>query len=356
MRTLFATGSTKIDFSGKFLSKGGHLLRIFSQADYEIVNKSSADLLVAFDHNAKSYRSFIKSGGNPQRAFLVRLEPPAVFPSQYKKRVEELYFKIFTPGWIDSGTGQVNLGWVYRYDEDPVNPGESPTRISDRVGKISADLEVLYEEWSKRTILLSMVTGNKVSPLNEANYKIRRKIACDLGRDLLDVYGVLWKSSLYTKIKHRAGVLKFSLLSGHVPNLWNLYGDLFNKYKYTHGQIENKQTVLENSKFSIISENSNKYISEKLFDALISGTIPLYIGPDLKKSGLPIGIAIQISGTSSEIVEIINTLSEFEIRRLLANGRAFLTSGQFLNRWTEESVYKLIAEEIKSSLSITQTP
>jgi len=114
--------------------------------------------------------------------------------------------------------------------------------------------------------------------------------------------------------------------------------------------------VLENSKFSIVSENSNKYISEKLFDALISGTIPLYIGPELKKSGLPIDIAIQISGESSEIVKIINTLSEFDIRRILANGKAFLKSEQFLNYWTEESVYKLIAEEIKSSLSITQTP
>ena len=356
MKTLFATGSTKIDFSGKFLSKGGHLLRIFSQADYKIIDNPSADLLVAFDHSAKSYRSFIKNGGNPQRAFLIRLEPPAVFPRQYKRRTEELYFQIFTPGWIDSGTGQVNLGWVYRYDEDPVNPGESPTRISDRVGKFSTDPEVLYEDWSKRTILLSMITGNKVSPLNEANYRIRRKIASDLGRDFVDVYGVLWKSSLYTKIKHRAGVLKFSLLSGHVPNLLNLYGDLFNKYKYTHGQIENKHKVLENSKFSIVSENSNKYISEKLFDALISGTIPLYIGPELKKSGLPSDIAIQISGESSEIVEILNRLSEFDIRRVLANGKAFLKSEQFLNCWTEESVYKLIAEEIKFSLSFTQTP
>jgi len=87
MKTLFATGSTKIDFSGKFLSKGGHLLRIFSQTDYKIIDNAGADLLVAFDHNAKSYQSFIKNGGDPQRAFLIRLEPPAVFPRQYKRPI-----------------------------------------------------------------------------------------------------------------------------------------------------------------------------------------------------------------------------------------------------------------------------
>ena len=84
-----------------------------------------------------------------------------------------------------------------------------------------------------------------------------------------------------------------------------------------------------------------------MFDALISGTIPLYIGPELHKSGLPKGLAIQISGESNQIVNVINSLSEFEIRKILANGKTFLRSEEFLNFWTEEAVYKRIAEAIE---------
>ncbi len=356
MKSVYATGSTKIDISKRYQSKGGHLLRIFSQMGYRITDDPSSDFMIAFDHNAKSYRSFIRSGGNPKKAFLIRLEPPAVYPVQYKRRIEALYSEIFTPGWVDSNTGYVNLGWVYRYDEDPVNPGESPVTILDRVNRLNDELEFFYANWKKRSILLSMVTGNKVSPINEANYALRREIAKQLGTSILQVYGVLWKENLYTKIKHRAGVLKFSLISGHIPSLKNLYGNLFSRYSYTYGQVKNKHEVLGKSKFSIISENSNSYFSEKLFDALIAGTIPLYIGPDLKKSGLPSDVAIQINGKTNQIPKVLREISETEITNILTNGLAFLKSEQFLNFWTEEAVYSRVAEEIKLKLPFVQTP
>jgi hypothetical protein len=267
-----------------------------------------------------------------------------------------LYSQIFTPGWVDSNTGHVKLGWVYRYDEDPVNPGESPISIFDRVDRLNNESDVFYAKWNKRPVLLSMITGNKVSPVKEANYALRREIAKQLGASILHVYGVLWKDSLYKKIKHRAGVLKFSLLSGHFPSFQNLYGNLFSRYVYTHGQIKNKHEVLEKSKFSVVSENSNNYFSEKLFDALIAGTIPLYIGPDLRKSGLPIDVAIQINGKTNQIPEILSEISETEIINILSNGLAFIKSGHFLNFWTEEAVYLRIAEEIKLKLLFLQTP
>ena len=55
------------------------------------------------------------------------------------------------------------------------------------------------------------------------------------------------------------------------------------KFKNNIGYIvQNKKEFLKNYKFSICFENSKKdgYISEKLFDAFESGTIPIYFGDD----------------------------------------------------------------------------
>ena len=56
--------------------------------------------------------------------------------------------------------------------------------------------------------------------------------------------------------------------------------DMGGKYNNNVGFIKNKLSFLSEYKFSIAMENSegDGYISEKIYDSLISGTIPIYYG------------------------------------------------------------------------------
>ena len=56
--------------------------------------------------------------------------------------------------------------------------------------------------------------------------------------------------------------------------------DMGGKYKNNVGKIKNKIKFLSSYKFSIAMENTegNGYLSEKIFQSFISGTIPIYYG------------------------------------------------------------------------------
>jgi hypothetical protein len=298
-----------------------------------------------FDHNATDYKKYIKLGGARERTVLVRLEPPAIFPRQYTKFIESQYAKIYTPGSIlNIESPDQILGWVHRYDPNPVEPRRE-VHLEANPNETMDSLELL-NKWKNREIPISMVAANKVSPIASQNYEIRRKIASQLDQELLSVYGPLWNDSYLRKMKHRAAVAKFALSQKTVPNPISIYGGLHKKFVTTKGSIPDKHKVMRNSKFCIVVENSNSYFSEKLFDALYDGAIPLYIGPEIKKFFPSNNIGINVSGDPNEIRDIVSSITENEILEILLGGRKFLSSSNFKNNWTEKGVYKRISNEI----------
>ena len=345
MKSVFVSGSTSISLPGKGFSKGGYLLELLAGMGFQLSHDPKSDFLLMFDHNSVDFRRYRKYGGHKDRTILIRLEPPAIFPHQYSKSVEGKYGRIYTPGSIlNLEKSEEILGWVYRYDINPVEPTkevQAETKL-----KFATEPWELLRNWQNRQVKISMVAANKVSPVSNQNYSLRRKIARQLPADLLSVYGPLWNDSYSQKIRHRAAVIKFAFTQGTFPNLISVYGGLHKKYRTTKGQIPNKHEVMKNSKFCIVVENSNTYFSEKLFDALWDGTIPLFIGPDIEKFLRNGSIGINISGDPREILEILDSLSDHEVTDLLQGGRDFIQSAYFRDYWTEEGVYKKVSEEI----------
>jgi hypothetical protein len=109
---------------------------------------------------------------------------------------------------------------------------------------------------------------------------------------------------------------------------------------------------LSKSKFTLVIENSSTYVSEKIFDALINGSIPFYIGPPLKDVSIPPGIVIENNGTSDGIIRHIADLDDTKIRNMLSGARDFLTSKDFESHWIESSVYSQIQSRISIFLSV----
>lgn len=156
----------------------------------------------------------------------------------------------------------------------------------------------------------------------------------------LDLYGTDW--DLYTfMLPHLGKALnKIRILRKVFAKKQTLY----------RGLAANKHSVMRNYKFSICFENAKDipgYITEKIFDSMIAGCIPVYLGaPDIGDH-IPSDCYIQrdIFRNYQELHEYLLCMSDEEYRRRIAAIGSFLGSSgyePFLPRFNASHVAKSI--------------
>jgi hypothetical protein len=316
-------------------------------SNYNIFQSENLDtnIFISINHNSSLLESFLKSNAKNKILILIRLEPFVVFPAQYSKNIEAIYTLIITPGSVaDFRSRNFFVGWPHSFQENPASPtiDENVDYLQLQGNSRDKSLEI----WKKRKINCSMIAANKVSPIADTNYSLRRFIAMNSSPELLEVYGPLWNESIYKKLIHRFKVVHFNLRNQTFVDAKSIYGNLFWKYKTTKGFVPNKYSILDKSRFSLVIENCMEYVSEKLFDTIYAGSIPIYLGPRLADVGLPSSIAFQIDHYSvNELASIVN-MEDKSVLNYLDAGQNFLQSNQYKNFWTESSVYTKIGNKI----------
>lgn len=341
MKSIFVAGSAKVVMPNVGMSKASKLLSILSSNKVQLTIDVGGDFFLSIDHDKSAYKSFIRAGGIPERAFLLRLEPPTVFPSQYNKSIEKKYGYIYSPGSTLQNPSDF-FGWPYQKLANPNIPTLSARSIDDAL-----DFQVVtYSSWVNRSITLSMVAANKVSPSFGRNYSLRRKFAHSLKTLDFQLFGSLWSCSFLKKVRHRLAVARFAIRHGTMPSLLSIWGNLFFRYPRSLGAVSDKHLVLENSKFSLVIENSNTYVSEKLFDSIVNCCIPVYFGPKLSTMGIPEDLAIYYDGPEQGLVDFLKRFTEVEIQHKLDVLSEFLHSKEFKFNWTETAVYTRISKDI----------
>ena len=193
-----------------------------------------------------------------------------------------------------------------------------------------------------------LIAANKVSPTSKSNYRIRRHLAKNLNPKLLYVYGPLWRASIITLIIHRIKVMVYSIRTGYFPNIKEIYGNLFTKYSSFVKEPEDKHKVIREYKYSLVIENSSEYCSEKIFDAMINGSIPIYIGPRNSNVHLPNNLYLWSSGAIDELELLVETFTEKDSADMLKSMKNYFLSDEFSESWQSEKVYEKIAKEIKA--------
>ena len=131
---------------------------------------------------------------------------------------------------------------------------------------------------TKREIRYSMVCSNRNILLGNPDFSLynkRQEIIdfCEKNPSInFHLYGTNWDS-----INCKAGLIYKFLELADKLGFWSLKRKLkLNNYK---GQIKNKFNLLCNSKFNICFENISNYpgyISEKIWDSIAAGSIPVY--------------------------------------------------------------------------------
>ena len=196
--------------------------------------------------------------------------------------------------------------------------------------------------------LVSLIASNKVSFHPKELYSER--VNCikwfeNFHRDDFDLYGYGWELL-------PSGHNFFVKLLKNIPFLSRV---LSKKYKVYKGTVPRKKDALESYKFNIVFENAYSipgYITEKIFDSFVSGTIPVYLGATNVTDFIPSQCFIDMNQFNDyqELYEFMISMTNEDYLAYQKRIKLFLTSniGQ---KFTNEYYYRLVHDSIIDSIS-----
>lgn len=195
----------------------------------------------------------------------------------------------------------------------------------------------------KRDKFCVLIAGNKKStrPLELYSERVNTIRWFERNRPgEFDLYGIGWDRRLFT------GPLPVRALN-RVPVLARLLAERFPSYR---GEAAAKRTLLAGYKFSICYENARDipgYITEKIFDCLMSGCIPVYWGaPDITRY-VPADCFIDRREFASHeaLYAYMSAMSDLERKRRIEAMAAYLNS-EAIRGFTDGYFAETVAGEI----------
>jgi len=281
------------------------------------------DLVIFMNNHSRLLRK-LRSNQPKVQCVLVLWEPRVTRPANFIAKDLNLYDAIFSPSkdWVN-GTKVKFFNWP----------------------QCKADLRKLdQKEWLRRSNIPVMFQANKFSFVRGENYSLRREIINVFGEEL-KVFGRDWNSIKLTSLNLLKGfypvIRDFKQFDISLPK--QIYVRAFNYC----GFIPNKRNELRKSKFSIIVENSSDYVSEKIFESITTGSLVLYVGPDLESFGIPANIVVHCPNDANEIFRMYSEIIRDDRKYLtiVENAVKFHNSKDFYG-FVNENVLSKLAEDI----------
>ncbi|WP_284776278.1 glycosyltransferase family 10 [Agrobacterium sp. lyk4-40-TYG-31] len=245
------------------------------------------------------YQKCVKAGLS-QRISVILYEPEVVAEFSYDKNYHKLFSAIFT--WDEE---LIRLGNRYKKFVYP-QPNFIPLKNT-----------VPFEE---RKLICNFSANKKSSHENEL-YSARIKTIKFFEENCLedfDHYGRGWST----------------------------------EYKSWRGSVEDKEKTMGNYRFNLCYENAinfRGYLTEKIFDSLISGCVPIYLGtPDIhNRVASEAFIDRSQFGSDAELLTFIKSVDQTQWQAYVDAGQAFLASKTY-QKYTPNGIFKLL----KSGLSL----
>jgi len=212
---------------------------------------------------------------------LILSEPSTVVPGQYRKSVLNRFDLVIPAGQI-----RANKLGIKSWAPNPYN---------FKIQKINNEL---------RTEELVMINAAKFSANKNSLYGLRRSVSKELNlRNIgYKLVGENWRMPKTKELRERIWAVRKEVGAGNFPHLIEAFSNFFYNYPEYIGRVDNKINELTKYKYALIIENEADYISEKLFDAICAGCVPVYIGHDLSSFKKLSRCVIQIEPKVNEII------------------------------------------------------
>ena len=136
---------------------------------------------------------------------------------------------------------------------------------------------------------------------------------------------------------------------------------VFQSYNFYKGVIKRKQEALDKHKFCLCFENVKDidfFITEKIFDHFINGTVPIYFGSNNIHNKIPSDTFIDYRKFKNvnEMFKFISKIDEKAFQKYQDNIFNFLVSDnskEFQSKHVSEMVFKKIINTYKSKKTLT---
>lgn len=240
-----------------------------------------------------------------QPAFLLRMESGYVVPENDDPRQLGKYTKVFT--WDRKLVRDRNLEYV-PHPQDLSEP-ESES----------------WPSWQERPLTFSLIAANKMlrRPSSADLYIERQRIIRWFDRHApsdFELYGRNWNLPMASR-----SILGLSLRG------FGKIGLVRNRLAVYRGVVPDKSLVLRRSRFSFAFENVEGlegYLTEKMFDCLYEGCIPIYLGDPAVSEILPKKAYVHYRRGQSleDLYTYLMNMGNIEYSERQAAMRAFLGS------------------------------
>lgn len=257
----------------------------------------------------------------PRPSVLIRTEPSVVSPDSYNRQNLARFDLVLSMGTVGSEDGKF-LGWPQKFE---VLHNRQLPALADR-----CDQPV-------------MVASDKISFVAGELYSLRRKALHCIPEIVL--YGFAWKNRIYKKALTAIKEFVIAMNSGAHLSLFAMRYFLRQPRNY-QGLVENKRETIGAYRYCIVIENEATYVSEKLFDALFAGCIPIYLGPELHNFGFPAGLVVEVEGSVDSIREGLATARGLDFVKWEELRIRFLTNPETISRWNSDDVYDEVVRRL----------
>lgn len=294
------------------------ILDSFVKRGFEIVDLDAPSQLQLFLDLPEHISPSLSFGSN---AALVVFEPRVVNPYEYRSDVLDRFAHVIRISHLQQLNAKT-IDW---------RQGQIPEHLKPRPRR---NLEAL----AVKSLTIGMINENKQSLVRGSEYATRVRAIRELSRAgfNISVAGKNWDRPLrwlafkYIKELQRAlrgkaaislaNIIFFRSSSKSLERV-NFLGPVLDAVEY-----------LETVDIALVIENERTYVSEKLFQALFAGAIPIYIGPQLTNFDIP-KVAMEFSGSISDLPEFVLTLTQDEILETLHTGQTWLRSEEAKRFW-----------------------
>ena len=248
----------------------------------------------------------INLNSRASKYILIRREPKIVLPECYKPKFLAKFDQIIDVGVKTNGNSlSVNR----------------PQNLNHKMPETVRNNERIV-----------MIASNLLSIREKELYSLRRKCARQISS--LDLFGFGWDRKIISKLKLLfVEVIKFMKHPSKIS--YTGVSNYFSNFKNQMGYVKNKHITLAKYKYTLVIENSLDCFSEKLFDALVAGCIPIYVGVDPQIYDIPAGIYISTAPDINSIEAAIKKAKQIDYTSWRERTTEWLGSVDTINQWSE---------------------
>jgi hypothetical protein len=227
---------------------------------------------------------------------LILFEPKAVMPWQYKRKNYSQFDLVIPMSFWRAKKLRIEhyayQSYEYEFLEHPVSSEMRDKRVvMINSAKFSSGCTSLYG--------LRRATSRRLYSLGE-NYAL---------------YGENWNMPKRLEIKKRLVSVRNSVIARERICIHELTSQMFYRYPEYCGWVANKMEILSQSQLSLVIENDLDDVTEKLFDSMRAGAVPIYVGPEFSVEFPRLErCIIRADATVNSIIKKVQSTTDEEIQ------------------------------------------